>query len=93
MTVWSVFFVIVSGPLSSDTWSPTLKLKLSVSFTSMSRSVSSGLVGIKEHEVDVVLRVFLLMDMSSQRIERLLGLYETKVGRGTLIDEIDGICL
>ena len=64
-----------------------------MSFTSMSRCVSSGLDGIKEDEVDVVLRVFLLMDMSSQRIERLLGLYETKVGRGTLIDEIDGICL
>ena len=83
----------VNGPFSSDTWSPTLKLELSVSFTSMCRCVSSGLVGIKEDEVDGALRVILLMDMSSQRIERLLGLYETKVGRGTLIDEIDRICL
>ena len=88
-----VFLVSVSGPFSSDTWSPTLKPILSMSFTSMSRCVSSGLAGIEEDEVDGVLRVILLMEMSSQRIERLLGLYKTKVGRGTLIDEIDGIRL
>ena len=86
-------FLMSGNGVSSDTWSSTLKLKLSLSFTSMSRCVSSGLDGIKEDEVDVVLRVFLLMDMSSQRIERLLCLCETKVGRGTLTKEIDGICL
>ena len=40
-----VFLVSVNGPFSSDTWSSTLKLKLSLSFTSMSLCVSSGLVG------------------------------------------------
>ena len=88
-----VFLVSVNGPFSSDTWSSTLKLKLSLSFTSMSRCVSSGLVGIKEDEVDGVLRVILLMDTSFKCIEPPLGFFGAKVGRGTLIDEIDGIRL
>ena len=74
--------------MSSDTWSPTLKLALS-EFT---RCVCFFLGRLEEDEVAGALRVILLMDMSSQRIERLLGLYGAKVGRGTLIDEIDGIC-
>ena len=88
-----VFLVSVSGPFSSDTWSPTLKPILSMSFTSMSRCVSSGLAGIEEDEVDGVLRVILLMDTSFKCIEPLPGFFGAKVGRGTLIDEIDGICL
>ena len=88
-----VFLVSVNGPFSSDTWSPTLKPILSMSFTSMSRCVSSGLAGIEEDEVDGVLRVILLMDTSVKCIEPLPGFFGAKVGRGTLIDEIDGICL
>ena len=66
---------------------------MSESLTNMYRCVHFDLGGIEEDEVAGALRVILLMDMSSQRIERLLGLYKTKVGRGTLIDEIDGIRL
>ena len=88
-----VFLVSVNGPFSSDTWSPTLKAILSMSFTSMSRCVSSGLAGIEEDEGDGVLRVILLMDTSFKCIEPLPGFFGAKVGRGTLIDEIDGICL
>ena len=49
--------------------------------------------GIKENEVDGVLRVILLMDTSFKCIEPLPGFFGAKVGRGTLIDEIDGIRL
>ena len=88
-----VFSVIVNGPFSSDTWSPTSKLEVTESFTNMSRCVCFDLVGIGEDEVAGALRVILLMDMSSQCIERLLGFFGAKLGGDTLIDEIDGICL
>ena len=86
------FSVIVNGPFSSDTWSPTLKLELSESFTNMSRCVCFDLVGIGEDEVAGALRVMLWWT-SSQRIKCLLGFFGAKVGGDTLIDEIDGICL
>ena len=87
-----VFFVIVNGPFSSDTWSPTSKLEVTESFTNMSRWVCFDLVGIGEDEVAGALRVMLWWT-SSQRIKCLLGFFGAKVGGDTLIDEIDGICL
>ena len=87
-----VFSVIVNGPFSSDTWSPTSKLEVTGSFTNMSRCVCFDLVGIGEDEIAGALRVMLWWT-SSQRIKRLLGFFGAKVGGDTLIDEIDGICL
>ena len=90
------FSMIVNGPFSSDTWSPTLKLESSESFTTMSRCVCFDLVTIEGDEVAGALRLILLIDMSSQRTKRLHGLFGAKLGWGflcRLIEETDGICL
>ena len=65
------FSVIVNGPFSSDTWSPTLKLELSELFTMMSRCVCFDLGRFEVDDVAGALRLILLIDMSSQPTERL----------------------